>query len=362
MDRLIVELGDRSYPILIGPGLLTDGTLLARQVGARDALLVSNDVVAPLWAPGVRAALADSRLVECILPDGEAHKDLPAWSRVIDTLAAARMNRDCVVLALGGGVVGDVAGFAAACWQRGVDFVQLPTTLLAQVDSAVGGKTAINHATGKNLIGAFHQPRAVLADTDTLATLPDRQFRAGLAEVIKCGLLRDADFFAWLEGNIEAVLGREPKAVAFAIRSACECKVAIVAADERERGERALLNLGHTFAHAIETASGHGTWLHGEAVAMGLALAAQLSARLGWLEAADAARVRDLLVRAGLPVDPPAMGAARALEAMGMDKKVRAGRIRLVLLKRIGLATCTDEYPPAALQALLERRFGAAGQ
>lgn len=362
MDRLTVELGDRSYPILIGPGLLADRELLVRHVGARDVLLVSNEVVAPLWAPRVRAALGGSRLCECILPDGEAYKGLPAWSQVIDALAEARMNRDCVVLALGGGVVGDVAGFAAACWQRGVDFVQLPTTLLAQVDSAVGGKTAINHATGKNLIGAFHQPRAVLADTDTLATLPQRQLRAGLAEIIKCGLIRDAGLFAWLEANVEAVLGRDPQAIAFAIRGACECKAAVVAADERERGERALLNLGHTFAHAIETATGHGTWLHGEAVAMGLELAAQLSVSLGWLEAGEAARVRGLLARAGLPVDPPAIGAARALESMGMDKKVRGGRIRLVLLKRIGLATCTEEYPPAALRTLLEDRFGGAGR
>ena len=362
MDRLTVDLGDRSYPILIGPGLLADGGLLDRHVGARDVLLVSNTVVAPLWAPRVRAALGGRRLVECILPDGEAHKGLPAWSQVIDTLAGARMNRDCAVLALGGGVVGDVAGFAAACWQRGVDFVQLPTTLLAQVDSAVGGKTAINHATGKNLVGAFHQPRAVLADTDTLATLPQRQLQAGLAEVIKCGLIRDAGLFTWLEDNVEAVLGRDPQALIFAIRSACECKAAIVAADERERGERALLNLGHTFAHAIETATGHGTWLHGEAVAMGLELAAQMSTSLGWLEAGEAARVRALLARAGLPVDAPAIGAARALQSMAMDKKVREGRIRLVLLKRIGVATCTDEYPPALLQSLLEARFGGAGR
>ncbi len=362
MDRLTVNLGARSYPILIGPGLLADDSLLAGHVGARDVLLVSNEVVAPLWARPVRAALGGARVVECILPDGEAHKGLAAFSQVIDALAGARMNRDCVVLALGGGVVGDVAGFAAACWQRGVDFVQLPTTLLAQVDSAVGGKTGVNHAAGKNLIGAFHQPLAVFADTDTLATLPPRQLRAGLAEVIKCGLIRDAGLFAWLEDNVAAVLGREPLALAFAIRSACECKAAIVAADELERGERALLNLGHTFAHAIETATGHGTWLHGEAVATGLDLAAQLSVRLGWLDAGEAARVRALLTRAGLPVDPPAIGAARTLELMGMDKKVRGGRIRLVLPRRIGLATCTDEYPAQALQELLEERFGGAGR
>lgn len=362
MERLTVQLGARSYPILIGPGLLADGGLLASHVGASDLLLVSDETVAPLWAPRLRAALAGARVVECILPDGEAHKGLAAWSRVIDALAEARMSRDCMVLALGGGVIGDVAGFAAACWQRGVDFIQLPTTLLAQVDSAVGGKTAINHAAGKNLIGAFHQPRAVLADTDTLATLPARQLRAGLAEVIKCGLIRDAGLFAWLEDNVEAVIDRDPQALVFAIRSACECKAAIVSADEYERGDRALLNLGHTFAHAIETASGYGTWLHGEAVAMGLDLAAQLSARLGWLGLPEAARIRALLVRAGLPVEPPRMGAARALELMGMDKKVREGRIRLVLLKRIGFAVCTNEYPSAALQAALEDRFGETGR
>lgn len=361
MDRLNVELGDRSYPILIGPGVLADRELFDRHAGAGDVLLVSNDVVAPLWAPRVRAALAGRQVVECILPDGETHKGLAAWSQVIDALADARMHRDCVVMALGGGVVGDVAGFAAACWQRGVDFVQLPTTLLAQVDSAVGGKTAINHAAGKNLVGAFHQPRAVLADTETLATLPLRQLRAGLAEVIKCGLLGDAGLFAWLEANVEAVLARDPQALAFAIRRACECKAAIVAVDERERGDRALLNLGHTFAHAIETTTGHGTWLHGEAVAMGLDLAARLSVSLGWLPAADAARVRALLARAGLPADPPAIGATRALEAMGMDKKVRGGRIRLVLLTQVGRAICSDEVPPAVLRALLEERFGSAG-
>ena len=359
MDKLTVKLGARSYPILIGPGLLADDAVLAGQVGARDVLLVSNEVVAPLWAPRVRAALGRCRVVECILPDGEAHKGLAAFSQVIDALAAARMNRDCVVLALGGGVVGDVAGFAAACWQRGVDFVQLPTTLLAQVDSAVGGKTGVNHPSGKNLIGAFHQPRAVVADTDTLATLPQRQLRAGLAEVIKCGLLRDTGLFDWLEKNVLAVLDRDPQALTFAIRSACECKAAIVAADEREHGERALLNLGHTCAHAIETATGHGEWLHGEAVAMGLELAAQLAVRLGWLDAAEAARLRALLVLAGLPVDPPAIDAGRALELMGMDKKVRAGRIRLVLPRRIGLATCTDDYPPAMLRTLLQERFSA---
>ena len=362
MERLTVQLGARSYPILIGPGLLTDGGLLASHVGASDLLLVSNETVAPLWAPRLRAALGDARVVECILPDGEAHKGLPAWSRVIDALAEARMSRDCMVLALGGGVIGDVAGFAAACWQRGVDVIQLPTTLLAQVDSAVGGKTAINHPSGKNLIGAFHQPRAVLADTDTLATLPERQLRAGLAEVIKYGLIRDAGLFAWLEDNVEAVIDRDPQALVFAIRSACECKAAIVAADEYERGDRALLNLGHTFAHAIETASGHGTWLHGEAVAMGLDLAAHLSARLGWLGIAEAARIRALLVRAGLPVEPPRIGAARAFELMGRDKKVRGGRIRLVLLKRVGLAVCTNEYSSAVLHAALEDRFGEAGR
>jgi 3-dehydroquinate synthase len=357
MDTLSIDLGSRSYPILIGAGLLGDPALLEGSIPARDVMLVSNVTVAPLWAPRLRAGLAAFRVAECILPDGEEHKTLATMSRVLDALVAARMNRDCAVLALGGGVVGDIAGFAAACYQRGVDFVQLPTTLLAQVDSSVGGKTGVDHPGGKNLIGAFHQPVAVVADTDTLDTLPDRELRAGLAEVIKYGLIRDEPFLAWIEQNLDRLLARDPDALAYAIRRCCECKAQIVSRDEREQGERALLNLGHTFGHAIETGAGYGSWLHGEAVAAGMAMAAEMSRRLGWLREADVARVRSLLARAGLPTDPPSLGHDRFLELMRMDKKVKAGRIRLVLLRRVGEAVCTGDYEDGVLAGML----GASG-
>ena len=358
MERLDIDLGARSYPILIGAGLLGDATLLARTVRARDVMVVSNTTVAPLWGPRLREGLAGFRVEECILPDGEEHKTLAATSRVLDALVEARMNRDCAVLALGGGVVGDIAGFAAACYQRGVDFVQLPTTLLAQVDSSVGGKTGVDHPGGKNLIGAFHQPVAVIADTDTLGTLPDRELSAGLAEVVKYGLIGDEPFLSWVEANVELLRRRDPAALAHAIRRSCECKAAIVSRDEFEQGERALLNLGHTFGHAIETGAGYGRWLHGEAVAAGMVMAAEVSRRLGWLDAADVSRVRRLLVRAGLPVDPPRLGRERMLDLMRMDKKVKAGRIRLVLLERIGRAVCTPAYPDEVLAATLDELAG----
>jgi 3-dehydroquinate synthase len=360
MQTLDIELGPRSYPILVGPGLLGDTGLLAARIRAREVMLVSNVTVAPLWSPRLESALAGFRVGHCILPDGEAHKTLTTVSRVFDALVDAGMNRDCAVLALGGGVVGDIAGFAAACYQRGVDFVQLPTTLLAQVDSSVGGKTGVDHPGGKNLIGAFHQPVAVLADTDTLQTLPDRELRAGLAEVIKYGLIGDAEFLGWIEANLDALLARDAAALEFAICRCCRCKAAIVARDEREQGERALLNLGHTFGHAIETAAGYGTWLHGEAVAAGMAMASEFSRRLGWLDRADVERIRALLVRAGLPADPPGLEPGRALELMRMDKKVRAGRIRLVLLERIGRAICTGDYPDQELARLLDDLLGGA--
>jgi 3-dehydroquinate synthase len=279
---------------------------------------------------------------------------------VFDALVEGRMNRDACVVALGGGVVGDMAGFAAACYQRGVDYVQVPTTLLAQVDSSVGGKTGVNHPGGKNLIGAFHQPRAVIADTDALATLPPRELRAGLAEVIKYGLIADAGFLAWIEANLEALLRLDGAALAQAIRRSCEIKAEIVAEDEREHGRRALLNLGHTFGHAIETATGYGEWLHGEAVGAGMLMAADLSCRLGWLESTDVERVRTLLARAGLPTAAPPIGAHRALELMGMDKKVLAGRIRLVLMRSVGDGVVAGDYPADALRATLSTHFGAA--
>jgi 3-dehydroquinate synthase len=360
LQRLSIDLGARSYPILIGPGLLEDADVLSEVVPARDVMVVTNDVVAPLYLARLVHALGDRRVETALLPDGERYKTLETMGRVLDALVATRMNRDACVLALGGGVIGDVAGFAAACYQRGVGYVQVPTTLLAQVDSSVGGKTGVNHPGGKNLIGAFHQPLAVISDTRTLGTLPVRELRAGLAEVIKYGLVADEVFLAWLESNLEQLLALDPPAVEYAVRRCCEIKAAIVAEDEREHGARALLNLGHTFGHAIEAAAGYGEWLHGEAVGVGMLLAADLSHRLGWIGGADVERVRELLQRAGLPVTAPRIGAGRALELMAMDKKVLAGRIRLVLLARIGEGVVSGDYAAEALQQTLSTHFGAA--
>jgi 3-dehydroquinate synthase len=360
MQRLGIDLGERSYPILIGPGLIDDPAVVAEAIGAPDVLVVTNEVVGPLYLDRLLASLGGKRVASVVLPDGEQHKTLEVMGRVLDALVFGRMNRDACIAALGGGVVGDIAGFAAACYQRGIDFVQVPTTLLAQVDSAVGGKTGVNHPGGKNLVGAFHQPRAVVSDTSTLTTLPPRELRAGLAEVIKYGLVADAGFLAWLEKELPALLALDPAALAHAIRRSCEIKAEIVAEDEREHGRRALLNLGHTFGHAIETAAGYGEWLHGEAVGVGMLLAADLSRRLGWIGEADLVRVRELLVRAGLPVTAPPIGAARALGLMGMDKKVLAGRIRLVLLASLGAGVVSGDYPADALQSTLAAHFGEA--
>jgi 3-dehydroquinate synthase len=358
VDTLNVALENRSYPILIGDGLLGRAELFGQHLTARDLLLVSNVTVAPLYLPALLPSLAGRRVVEVLLPDGEVHKTLANVARVLDVLIANRFARDCAVLALGGGVVGDLAGFAAACYQRGVALVQLPTTLLAQVDSAVGGKTAVNHPGGKNLIGAFHQPVLVVTDTRTLATLPDRELRAGLAEIIKYGLICDAALFAWLEAHVAEVLAREPAALAHVIRRSCEIKAAIVGRDEREQGERALLNLGHTFGHAIEAATGYQQWLHGEAVGAGLVMAAAMSHECGLLPASECERVRELIERTGLPVRMPAVAAAAALERMRIDKKVLAGRLRLVLLRQIGEAFVTADYPGAALTRTLAAHFG----
>ena len=359
MQRLNIELGARSYPILIGPGLLDAAAVLSEAVAARDVMVVTNDVVAPLYLARLVRALGDRRVETALLPDGERYKTLETMGRVLDALVAARMNRDACVLALGGGVIGDLAGFAAACYQRGVDFVQVPTTLLAQVDSSVGGKTGVNHPGGKNLVGAFHQPIAVISDTATLGTLPVRELRAGLAEVIKYGLVADAAFLGWLESNLPQLLALDPPAVEHAVRRCCEIKAAIVAEDEREHGVRALLNLGHTFGHAIEAAAGYGEWLHGEAVGVGMLLAADLSHRLGRIDCTDVERVRDLLQRAGLRVTAPDIGAGRALELMAMDKKVLAGRIRLVLLARVGEGVVSGDYDAEALQQTLVAHFGS---
>jgi 3-dehydroquinate synthase len=348
--ELTVDLGDRSYPIYIGSGLLDTPALWTRHIRSRQVMLVSNTTVAPLYLEQVRAALSGFTTATAILPDGEEYKTLGVMEQVIGALLGARFDRHCTLVALGGGVIGDTTGFAASCYQRGVSYLQIPTTLLAQVDSSVGGKTAVNHALGKNMIGAFHQPICVVADIDTLATLPDRELHAGLAEVIKYGLINDPEFFAWLEHNIGALLDRDPAAVTEAVQRSCRNKATIVGADERETGARALLNLGHTFGHAIETALGYGTWLHGEAVSAGMLLAADLSRRLGWIDSATVTRIETLLRAAYLPVRiPHGVDAAQLLQLMAVDKKAQDGMIRLVLLQALGHAVVTSDYSRTAL-------------
>lgn len=338
MRTVTVTLGERSYPICIGEGLLFQPELIADKLKTPRAALITNDKVGPLYLDKVVHGLAAAgvRVTRVVLPDGEEHKNWQTLNTIFDALLSDRCDRSTTLVALGGGVVGDLAGFAAATYQRGVPFIQVPTTLLAQVDSSVGGKTGINHPLGKNMIGAFHQPRAVVADTAVLATLPERELRAGLAEAIKYGLIRDLPFFEWLEANMGKLLARDAQALAFAIERSCRNKAEVVAEDETESGVRALLNLGHTFGHAIEAGLGYGVWLHGEAVGAGTVMAAELSRRMGWLTANDVARIRDILARAGLPVAGPPLGADRYLELMSLDKKVAAGRLRLVLLEAIG--------------------------
>ncbi len=343
-----VSLGTRSYPIVIGRELLDGRFDLAAHVRGGDCLVVSNDTVAPLYLERVLPCLGGRDVASLAIPDGEAYKTMATVQRIIDELVSLGANRDTTVVALGGGVVGDIAGFAAACYMRGVALIQVPTTLLSQVDSSVGGKTGVNHDEGKNLIGAFHQPRAVLIDTDTLGTLPDRELKAGLAEVIKYGAICDRAFFDWLEANIAALLQRDPEALAFAIRRSCELKAAVVAEDELELGRRAILNFGHTFGHAIERCQGYGEWLHGEAVAAGMIMAAKLSG----IDAIEVDRLRDLVVAAGLPAEPPPIAADSWMAAMGMDKKVRARKLRFVLLRALGSAYTTSDYDAGRLQSL----------
>ena len=355
MQTLIVGLGERSYPIYIGSGLIGRPELLEEYIPRKRVAIITNTTVAPLYLGKLQATLrvlgVESFAV--ILPDGEVYKHTDTLNIIYDELLKNRCERSTPLIALGGGVIGDMTGYAAATYLRGVPFIQIPTTLLSQVDSSVGGKTGINHPLGKNMIGAFYQPQLVLADTETLNTLPDKELSAGMAEVIKYGLIRDLPFMEWLEQNMEKLLGRETAAMQYAIARSCENKANVVATDEREGGVRALLNLGHTFGHAIESGVGYGNWLHGEAVAAGTVMAADLSQRLGWITVEDVGRVRRLFERAKLPVAAPDIGEERYLELMGLDKKVEGGKIRFVLLKEIGAAVVNGDVPSDLLRQTL---------
>ena len=340
MRKLLVDLGDRSYPIYIGSELLTQSELYTQHIKAKQVIVVTNETIAPLYLDRILQNLQGFDVETVILPDGEQFKTLEYVTRIFDKLLVSKFSRNATLIALGGGVIGDMGGFAAACYQRGIAFLQIPTTLLAQVDSSVGGKTGVNHPLGKNMIGAFYQPQCVIADADVLDTLDDRQLSAGLAEVVKYGLIRDAEFFEWLENNINALLSRDKQALAYAIERSCFNKAEIVAEDETETGVRATLNLGHTFGHAIETGAGYGTYLHGEAVAIGICQAADLSRRKGWLNDADVERIIELFKKCNLPTYPPEqIDSDRFLELMAVDKKNVDGQIRLILLTKIGVAT-----------------------
>ncbi|HEX7972569.1 MAG TPA: 3-dehydroquinate synthase [Thiobacillus sp.] len=355
MQTLNVDLGERSYPIHIGAGLLDRPDLLLPHLSQKRVAVVTNTTVAPLYLERLTTTLLAGGVaaMPIVLPDGEAYKNWETLNLIFDALLTQRAERKTTLIALGGGVIGDMTGFAAACYQRGMPFIQIPTTLLSQVDSSVGGKTGINHPLGKNMIGAFYQPKVVLADTDTLKTLPTRELSAGLAEVIKYGLIRDADFLAWLEANMDKLRALDPAAIMHAIYRSCEIKAQVVGEDEREGGIRAILNLGHTFGHAIETGMGYGNWLHGEAVAAGMAMAAQTSQRMGWLTEADVARTRALICAAGLPDVAPDLGVATWLDYMGHDKKVESGKLRFVLLKKLGEAVITGDVPAGVLTGVL---------
>ncbi len=354
MRTLNVDLGARSYPIFIGVDLLTESALYRPHIHGGQVMIVSNETVAPLYLERLEGALDGYRVANVILPDGEQFKTLDVLNRIYTTLLEQRFDRRCTLVALGGGVIGDMTGYAAASYQRGVNFIQVPTTLLSQVDSSVGGKTGVNHPLGKNMIGAFHQPQCVVIDIATLNTLPDRELSAGLAEVIKYGLISDPEFFAWLEDKMPALMARDPDALVYAVERSCADKAAVVAADERESGQRALLNLGHTFGHAIETGMGYGSWLHGEAVGAGMCMAAAVSARLGWLDRTQLRRVEDLVAAAGLPVRPPAeMSPERFMELMAVDKKVMDGQLRLILMRDIGRSVISGDFDTEALRQTL---------
>lgn len=355
MHVLKLDLGERSYPIYIGEGGLGDAALFAPHIRGHKVMIVTNTTVGPLYESSLRQALKDYEVDSVVLPDGEEHKNWQTLNLIFDALLQGRHSRHTTIIALGGGVVGDMAGFAASCYQRGVDFIQVPTTLLSQVDSSVGGKTAINHPLGKNMIGAFHQPKAVVIDTLTLKTLAHRELAAGLAEVIKYGLIRDAEFFHWLEQNTAAILALEPEALNYAIRTSCACKAGVVEEDETEGGVRAILNLGHTFGHAIETHAGYGRWLHGEAVAAGTVMAAQLSCKQGWINDLAVERIHSIFKACGLPVSGPAdMHKEDYLQRMAVDKKVLDGNLRLVLLTEIGRAVVSSNFDVDYLNAVLQ--------
>lgn len=356
MQTLHLDLGERSYPIHIGQGLLQHAELITPHIHGKSAVIVSNTTIAPLYLGATEQLLQGFKQSAAILPDGEAYKTLDTLNQVYTHLLEHKADRKTTLVALGGGVIGDMTGFAAASYQRGVNFIQIPTTLLAMVDSSVGGKTGVNHPLGKNMIGAFHQPQCVLIDTDTLNTLADRELSAGIAEVIKYGLIRDPAFLQWLDTNMDKLLARDPEALTYAIYRSCQHKAEVVASDERESGQRALLNLGHTFGHAIEAAMGYGQWLHGEAVATGMVMAAELSQQMGWISAADVAYIRYLLQRAKLPVDPPTnMTGEDFMRYMAVDKKVLDGTLRLILMKSLGEGIVTADFDPDALKRVLMR-------
>jgi len=355
MKTVEVKLKDHSYPIYIGSGLISKTELFHPYVKGRQVMVVSNETVAPLYLEKILGSIQDAEVKSVILPDGEQYKNLETLNTVFDGLLKSHYSRQSVLLALGGGVVGDMTGFAAACYQRGVDFIQVPTTLLAQVDSSVGGKTGVNHALGKNMIGAFHQPVAVITDTDTLDTLEDRQMVAGMAEVIKYGLINDSDFYAWLESAMDKLMSRDKDALAYVIEQSCLNKARVVERDEKETNIRATLNLGHTFGHAIETITGYTKWLHGEGVGVGMLMAAEMSKKLGWLSSEDVNRVSGLLKKANLPTSiPKEISPQQMIEVMAVDKKVQNNKIRLVLLKAIGDAIITDDFDQDLLIETIE--------
>ncbi len=362
MHTLQVDLGTRSYPIYIGEKLLAKDSLLSNHIHSNDVVIITNETVAPLYLAQLSAALKNKNTQSIILPDGEKYKNLTTMESIFNNLLTHRCARDSTIVALGGGVVGDISGFAAACYQRGINFIQVPTTLLSQVDSSVGGKTGVNHALGKNMIGAFYQPQCVIADIETLHTLPERELSAGLAEVIKYGLLGDIEFFEWLETNIKNLVALDNDAITYAIQRSCQCKAEIVASDEHEKsGRRALLNLGHTFGHAIETGLGYGNWLHGEAVACGMVIAAEFSERMNWVSRDDVERVSSLISNANLPTALPLeLSADQIIELMAIDKKVKDGKLHLVLLQSIGNATLTSDFDHGLLYKTLSELTQAA--